>query len=361
MPLVSRLTGLLALVCPALSAAPLLWGAIRWDAYYNRSSDPSDPAQIVARMLRPPRFHDRLPFFSFIDPVSGNVTFDENSPAVVDEEIALAVGAGLDHWAFDVYPPDTLLAGSLAAYLASTSPLKAQLFFCLLLQSSWMTQGGLAAWPDKVALYSAHFARPSYRLVLGDRPLVYLFSVEEGAWGNASAGWGDWAFALRTLNAASVAAGRGLPYYAIQTWSPADGAAQAAAINAAGGGAPIVEALSAYALGGATDAGTPFTVFANETADFWSGLAATGFHVLPPIAAGWDQAPRVALPPPWVPHPDPAFVIMPTPEELGALVARARDWTLAHAASNPAGVHLVSAWNECGFYLSPFLPLRSAQ
>jgi hypothetical protein len=225
-----------------------------------------------------------------------------------------------------------------------------------------MASGGLAAWPQKVALYAAHFARPQYRTVLGDRPLVYLFGVDEAAWGNASAGWSDWAAALLQLNAASVAAGRGRPYYALQTWSASGGAAQTAGINAAAAAAAapdvLVEALSAYALGGATVSGTPFGIFANGTAAFWDELAATGFNVLPPVAAGWDEAPRVALPPPWVPHPDPSYVVMPTPDELGALVARAVAWTTAHPAANPAGVGLLSAWNEIdeGHYICPLLP-----
>jgi hypothetical protein len=73
---------------------------------------------------------------------------------------------------------------------------QANFFFALLLQSDWLASGGLPALPAKAAIYGAHFARADYRLVLGDRPLVYLFGVAEAAWGNASAGWSDWATAL---------------------------------------------------------------------------------------------------------------------------------------------------------------------
>lgn len=221
-----------------------------------------------------------------------------------------------------------------------------RMYFALLLQSGWMTAGGLAAWPAKVALYAEHFARPQYRLVLGSRPLVYLFDVQQAAWGNASAGWGDWAAALGALADAAEAAGRGAPYIALQTWSAADGAAQVRGINAAAGGRALVSALSAYALGGATDAGTPWPVFAAGTEAFWDDLARTGADVVPPVAAGWDQRPRVANPPPWVPDPSPAYVVMPAPDQLGALVGAAQNWTTAHAASNPTRVHLLSAWNE---------------
>lgn len=266
------------------------------------------------------------------------------------QEIAYAVNNGVDHWAFDVYPPNIPLSDSLYAYLNSTSPLKQYLTFCLLLQSSWMTSGGLAAWPSKVQIYAQHFARPEYTLVLGNRPLVYLFAVDEAAWGNASAGWADWATALSMLSAASVAAGRGEPYVAIQTWDAGSGYAQLQGINAAGGGAELVSALSAYALGGATDAGTPFAQFAAQGAAFWDALAATGAHVLPPVAAGWDQRPRVECPPPWVPNPSPAYVVMPTPQEMGAFVAAALEWTLQHPAANPARAHREGAGGRGGVW-----------
>ena len=292
----------------------------------------------VARALTPPEWHDRLPWYSYIEP-SGNATFNGNAPDVMAAEIAYAVNNGIDHWAFDVYPPDNTMSASLYTYLNSTSPLKAQLGFCLLLQSSWMTTGGLAAWPAKVAIYAQHFARPEYTLVLGNRPLVYLFSVNETGWGNASAGWADWQTALSALAAASLGAGRGEPYVVLQTWSPADGYSQLSGINAGDPSRPLIAALSSYALGGATDAGTPFAQFAAEGAAFWDALAATGAAVVPPVAAGWDQRPRVDCPPPWVPHPDPAFVVMPTPAEMGAFVASALAWTLSHPSANPARLH----------------------
>jgi hypothetical protein len=333
---------------PSITAQPLVVNSpdcrrsscsIRWDAWYNWTGDPNDPSAWVARALTPVEWHDRLPWYSYIEP-SGNVTFDGISPATMAAEIAFAVENGVDHWAFDVYPPDEPMSGALYSYLNYTGPLKADLGFCLLLQSSWMSSGGLAAWPAKVAIYAQHFARPEYTVVLDNRPLVYLFSVTESAWGNASAGWADWQTALTMLSEASVAAGRGPPYIALQTWSASDGYSQLQGINSGGGGTvPLVAALSAYALGGATDAGTPFAQFAAEGVAFWDSLAATGADVVVPVAAGWDQRPRVDCPPPWVPHPDPAYVVMPTPTEMGAFVAAALNWTAAHAHANPAKVH----------------------
>ena len=100
----------------------MLWGVIRWDSWYNASDNPhaippGDPCQWVVKALSPPQWHDRLPSFAYVQP-DGNVTFDENAPSLVAAEIELAYAAGLDHWVFDVYPPELSLSNSLNAYAA---------------------------------------------------------------------------------------------------------------------------------------------------------------------------------------------------------------------------------------------------
>lgn len=348
----------LLLSCTAHAAPADLWGAIRWDAFVNSSSDPSDAGQVVARVLRPAEWHNRLPWYTYIDPVSGNLTFNGAAPAVMDAEIEMAVAAGIDHWAFDVYPDDIDLSDALHAYLNSASPARADLSFCLLLQSSWMKNGGLSAWPAKVVVYAAHFARPSYRLVLGNRPLVYLFGANENDWNSSSANpWADWATALGVLSNASLAAGRGPPYVVLQVWNANQGAAFVAGVNGAAKSEAIA-ALSSYALLGATDAGTPWDDFAAQGEAFWDSLAATKLGVIPTIAAGWDNRPRNMTPVPWQPVTDPAYVLGPTPAQLGAFVQRAASWTERNAAANPARVHLLSAWNEFdeGHWIGAVLP-----
>ncbi len=332
----------------------LYWGAIRWDAFYNDTTDPNDPSKWVECALKAQQWHDRLPWYSYVDPVSGNVTFNGNAAPVMAREIQYAVDNGIDHWVFDVYPPEVLMSQSLYAYLASSSPLKSKLYFALLLQGGWMSQGGIPEWGAKVAIYAQHFARPEYRLVLGDRPLVYLFSINEGDFGGT---WCTWYEALAVLTNASIAAGRGAPYIVLQSFSANAGATKARAINQCGQ-KPVVAALSAYALPQfATNSGEPWESFAAGALSFWDQLSATGLEVAPPVPAGWDQRPRVQCPPPWVPHPSPAYIDMPTPDQMGALVKSAAEWSIAHPDSNPAGVHLLSAWNEFdeGHFIAPVL------
>jgi hypothetical protein len=345
---------------PALPPPPR-FGAIRWDAFYNSTpcvgaAAASDAGCVTARVLQPARWADRRPWYTASLP-DGNITFNGCAQPVMDAEINAAVAAGLDHWVFDVYPESYALSCAFEAYLASTAPAAAALGFSLLLQASWCAAGGAAAWPAKAALYAAHFAHPRYATVLGGRPLVHLFSLGEGDWGPGS-GWAAWAAALGALRNASLAAGRGAPYFVFQTWSARDGAAAASAINGAAG-APLVSALSSYAVLGATEAGTPWPAFAAGMRAWWDALAATGMQVVPVVAAGWDPRPRVETPPPWDPKQDPAFVVMPTPAQLGASFQDALAWQATHgAASNIAGVGLASAWNEYdeGHFVAPVLP-----
>ena len=341
----------LVLLSARASAAPHRFGAIRWDSWI-----PSDSGLVVAKVLSPPRWHDRLPWFTTLN-ASGWPTFNGSTRDVVDAEIAMAAAAGIDHFAFDIYPPQLSLSAALENFLSSTAPAKARVGFCMLLQAGWMAQGGLAAWPESVALYASYFARADYTLVLGDRPLVYLFSVYESAWGNNS--WAGWATALGMLNNASIAAGRGAPYYALQIWDANDGISMLRAINAAAGGQQLVSALSSYALPGATDAGTPWADFAASGAEFWKSLAATGADVIPCVAAGWDDRPRNASGPlPWQNFTDPSFVVGPTPQELASFVALADAYMTDNVAAVPTGVALLSAWNEYdeGHWIGAVLP-----
>jgi len=345
--------------CPTNSAPNgTLWGAIRWDGFYNSSWTPQDPSFWIAKALQPIPWHDRLPWYSYINSSTGNVTFDANSPSVMDAEISYAVQNGIDHWVFDVYPPSLLMSQSLYSYLNSSSPYKPRLSFALLLQSSWMTQGGINGWPTKVSLYVQHFTRTEYRLVLDNRPLLYLFDFDPNAWGNnpTCPSYSCWWYALSLLTNASLHAGRGRPYIVLQAFDASQGAAWATSINKQGT-APMIHALSAYALPQyATPAGTPWPTFASQSVSFWNELAATGFNVVPPVTAGWDPRPRVQNPPPWDPNPGSAYVQMPTPPQMGSMVEAAIQWTLnEHPTDNPAKVHLLSAWNEYdeGHFIGP--------
>ncbi len=307
---------------------------------------------IVARVLQPQQWHDRLPWYT-ATMANGTLTFDGSSSAVMAAEIEMAVAAGLDHWIFDAYNESTDLSAALHAYLASSTPGKAALKFCMLLQGAQGQPLPYALAP----LYAGHFARSDYRLVLGNRPLLHLFGPQATDFGRGN--WSGWAQALGELAAAAAGVGRGAPYVVFQSASPAAGLAALQGINAhAPPGAPLVAALSSYYLPGATPSGTPFAAFAASAPAFWDALAATGADAVPPVAAGWDDRPRNMTPVPWQPWVSPDFVVMPTPQQLGDFVASALAWDASNARHNPARLAVLSAWNEFdeGHYIGAVLP-----
>jgi hypothetical protein len=96
---------LLGKVCLLVTAwdgdrPPPAVGAIRWDAWYGRN----DVVKEVERSLGPKKFHFRLPFFAQV--VSdAEVRIDGDTQETMNHEIAYAVEAGLDYWAFVDYRP----------------------------------------------------------------------------------------------------------------------------------------------------------------------------------------------------------------------------------------------------------------
>jgi hypothetical protein len=92
-----------------------LVGAIRWDAWHGSASK---VRLMVEKTLAPAHWHYRLPFYAR---VTGENTVEVrgHTQEVMDQEIAYAHGAGMDYWAFVVYPEDDALSLGLKLYLAS--------------------------------------------------------------------------------------------------------------------------------------------------------------------------------------------------------------------------------------------------
>lgn len=310
----------------------VLVGAIRWDAWHGPASEVGLTAE---KTLAPARWHYRLPFYGKI---LGEYAVEArgNTQAIMDQEIAYAHAAGLDYWAFVIYPEEHALSLGIQHYLSSTR--KTLVNFCLNLQGGWEAGGGPNAWPEKVRRYVSYFKEPSYQTVLRGRPLVYLYSVEGlvgpgrfETWEAARAAFGD----LRT---AAEAAGAGDPYIVAQGWSPEALKEQAQMLE--------LDAIGAYASTAGAKAGS-FASLAEHTERWWESFKATGCEVVPLASAGWDMRPRVETPVPWVKNGDiEQFYEAPTPEELEAHLKKAIAWTKANPDVARARAVLIYAWNE---------------
>lgn len=333
----------------AAEPARVVVGAIRWDAWHG---DASTVGLTVEKTLAPARWHYRLPFYGKV--VGENVVeVRGNTREIMDREIDYAHAAGLDYWAFVIYPEDNALSQGLHLYLASEK--KSRIKFCLNLQGGWEAGGGPTAWPGKLARYIRYFKEPSYQTVLNGRPLVYLYSVE-GLVGPGK--FEDWA-AVRTafdaLRAAVIAAGMPSPYIVAQGWSPDTLKEQAATLG--------LDAIGAYASSGGAKAGS-YADLARHTEHRWDGFKAVGEPVIPLVTTGWDMRPRVETPVPWVKGGDmEQYYEAPKPAELATHLKQAITWCREHPEAAEARTILIYAWNEFdeGGWLCPTLKEGSAR
>ncbi len=315
---------------PAPAADRPVVGAIRWDAWHG---DQGIPGRAVQRSLGPSKWHHRLPFFAQVLG-DARVRIDGTPQAVMDREIDLAARAGLDHWAFLVYPPDDPMSLGLKRYLASAR--RGRIGFCL------VTECGRWGDPAFVARLVALMREKGYRTVLDGRPLLYLGFIDEA---KVRKHWKDTAGFRKVLDGfRRQAADAGLedPYVTIMDFHPDRGKRWADALGA--------QAISSYATSG-DGKGAPYAALAGHAERFWDRCRKTGAHVVPICMSGWDRRPRVERPVPWETWQKPGkgldlYYEAPAPKELAGHVSRALTWVETHAAAAPARAVLIYAWNE---------------
>ncbi len=324
-------------------------GAIRWDAWHGPASR---VGLIVEKTLAPARWHQRLPFYGRVVGESA-VEVRGDTQAIMDQEISYASEAGLDYWAFVIYPEEEALSSGLKLYLSSDY--RSRINFCLDLQGGWESRGGLSRWPQKVKRYVAYFGESTYHTVLGGRPLVYLYSVDDLVGPGRFETWDEARAAFDQLRAAAGDAGVGNPYIVAQGWSPEVLKDQAGKLG--------LDAIGAYASTAGAKAGA-YAALAAHTQRWWDAFGATGCEVVPLATAGWDMRPRVETPVPWVRGGDmEEYYEAPEPQELAAHVGKALAWCMANPEAAKAQTVLVYAWNEFdeGGWLCPTLSEGTAR
>lgn len=339
-------------------------GAIRWDAW-NRFKDGSydNVSGAAHKCLSPHQWHPRLPFFGA---VTGNnsVTFNENSQAVMDQEIRYAVRAGLQYWAFDTYcsyPGDTHIpecqayfdqwdgyrprdpAYGLDLYLASKR--RAEIGFTLILL------GAPAAAPAFVNSTVSLMLEPGFHHITDaageSRPLLYAFQLLESQ-AAAVGGWPAWKARFQALRNASIAAGAGNPYLVAMSGSVQEAATLRQQLG--------FDAVSAYAIAsGSTLNGAPYAAQVASAQKWWKDAQAMGLQLVPQAPTGWDPRPRAENEPSWT-HEGPNHFVAPTSDELSGFVRSATQWACAHQHNGSEALSvLMYAWQECseGGYLIP--------
>ncbi|NLY01658.1 MAG: hypothetical protein GXY83_36695 [Rhodopirellula sp.] len=178
-----------------------LVGAIRWDAWTA-----GEVTSQVERTLGPKKYHPRLPWFAEVLD-DGSVRIDGGRQEIMDREIGFAADAGLDYWAFLLYPERNSMSDSLSLYLSSAS--RRRINFCLILHNAFGVPEH--QWPRERDRAVALLKEPGYQTVCEGRPLVYAFAVNfAGAF--PAARFGEFVQAARQAGAD--------PYCVYMGWQP---------------------------------------------------------------------------------------------------------------------------------------------
>jgi len=311
-------------------------GAIRWDAWFGDNAA-TTVGHEVERSLGPLQWHYRLPFFAKeISPTAVQVR--SNIQSVMDTEIRYAHDAGIDYWAFVMYPvsfPAT--TGGLNLYLKSSH--KRDIRFCRIVDHLN---------DDTVDRLLHYFNDESYQTVLGGRPLVYMLgpqSLSDPAWPDAKAG-------VSNLRQKALRTGNKNPYL-VHLWGWSGGKEVIDVLH--------VDAMGAYSLN-FDDKSAPYATLVKKTEAKWDEWMKTGSKVVPLVTAGWDRRPRVLNPVSWENSPRRLesleyYYGPPTPEELAGLLQDALSWCVRNAETAEANTILIYAWNEIdeGGWLVPSL------
>ena len=317
------------LPAPAIAShgRPLV-GAIRWDAWQENG----DIQATVERTLGPSHWHYRLPFFARVTG-SNSVAINGNTPAIMDQEINYAASAGIDYWAFCLYPDAIGMSHGLHRYLSS--PIKHRINFALNLQGGWVA-GTTEGWDAQLPRYVNYFKDPAYQKVLGNRPLVFLFNripptpkFPDGA---------AVAAAIRQLRIVTTNGGLGNPYIVFQGWNAKNDFNTMREYG--------LDAIGAYAVFPDPALGTSYAALVAKGHRMWEAGQATSADVVPIVTAGWDDRTRVETKTPWT-MGSTNYTLPPTPAELANHLDNALDWTSRHLTNGaPANTVLIYAWNE---------------
>ena len=295
-------------------------GAIRWDAWTG-----GEVTRQVEKTLGPLKYQARLPWFAQVNG-DRDVHIDGGNQETMDQEIDFAACAGLDYWAFLLYPEGSSMSDSLRLYLDSAK--RRHINFCLILGPFGVPD---TQWPRERDRALALLREPGYQTVCGGRPLVYAFEMKyQGAFPEARFAEFRQAAKQESLD----------PYYVYMGWNPKTDFAMAAPWG--------FDAVSHYAYG-SSDAEFSQLVRRIET-DYWAAALAAQVPYIPLVTTGWDKHPRRDNPVSWERdhdyHEQTVFPGTATPDEIARHLGDACVFVRQHPTLCPANTVILYAWNE---------------
>lgn len=315
------------------------YGAIRWDVgWYGNLLFVDEPEK---HCTRNPEYQDLAPWWTVRD-ASGNTLDGIADQAIMDQEIAFALQASLDYWAFFRYvdrrdqgrpTPDP----ALALYQSSTA--RGALKYCSI--EEFGTFGDSTDYLTKIGRIVTEVQQPHYFKVLGNRPLIYLFNLSDTLliqWFGSRA---MAKMALDALRAAIIATGLGNPYIAVMMSSHQGSATLLSDLGA--------DAATQYTAYVPQVANAPYSALRTSAVAGWENFRTNAGKIIPTAMSGWNQNARRARSPfrsIWPNMRKGGIVLPPTPAEMAAHFAEAKAYLLAHPTECEAQTFIAYSWNE---------------
>lgn len=298
-------------------------GAIRWDAWTGGAV-----TKQVERSLGQEKYHHRLPWFSKV--IGKNKVRVDGSPQrVMDKEIMFASDAGLDYWAFLLYPKSSRMSMALNQYLKSSK--RDKINFSLILRSTLNVSD--EKWPEERDRAVALLKEAGYQTVLNGRPLVYCFK-------------GKYFHFKRFIEFRKSTHQAGLnPYFVFMGWNPVN---DFKIVSTQG-----FDAVSAYAKSSKKET---YKGFIREVEKDWEKASNGSVPYVPLVSTGWDNRPRQERPAKWQ-HikSQKNFPSLPSGKEIASHLNNAIKFVKSNPKSCASKAIILYAWNEHseGGWLSP--------
>lgn len=322
-------------------ASGIIAGAIRWDAWYARTS----PALDAQASLGPSMFRYRAPVHAVS--TSPYTISCVGTQAVMDAEIAAAVSGGLKYWAFfQPIPSNPIAPMDVAWSLYQSSTHKGDI------SSVWMSAisffGSTGSFSTQMDLISTTLQQSNNLKITvstANRPVWIIRWSAANFTSQFGGSYPNMKAAIDYLRASVVAAGFGTPYIIVMDGGTATNAAIVAGIGA--------DAVSSYIPGFTSTLSGTFAALSTQTQAWWVTEAAAGVPIVPTAICGWDRRPRIAQPKPWEVPGQKALIGMnnyfaeATNAELVTHLGTAVTYITANASIVPSTLLLIYSWNEC--------------
>lgn len=291
-----------------------LVGAIRWDAWVW---DRNPVGLTFCKNLSELKYHYRLPFFAeMLDDI--NVKIDGVKQKIYDQELQYAHAAGIDYFAVCWYPDGSNLEHQRKLYFSSQY--KHLVKWCIIHGTNPFDLDKDMAW------LVSEMKQDTYQKVCGGRPLVYMFTVNEG----------QRPF-IDKLKKDCQQAGLKPPYFVAMGFSK-NISNEAKALG--------VDAISAYCC--YAENGCDYQTQMRGEVARWNEYKETGMQVIPFVTTGFDNRPRFEgkgnngtgsgyqC----------AYIEFATPEQIAEHLGEAISWCKKYPDTAAANAVLMYAWNE---------------